>query len=297
MVGWFNTYSYNYFFSPDKMNWDGHEGLLPTTFLFVAYVFLLIHQGDTTCVYKTRRLLKDGCVNYCPEDQCPEECTYCDSGFYGSDCTRSCRGHCLNGRCALLANGRAVNCTEGCVEGWRGLTCSTRCKYPCRECGRYTGDCVGQCRDGFYGPGCLQRCPYTCSRCDKNSGVCLPNTSADADLSPIKHKMTLSLTNGSDINKTHSSHVNKTHSSHKAELHQHSAMTSRPLGDRWSISPYFLTGVAVLSAVITFIIVSIAITRMKATRMQSKTGAVEKREESNRLLNEKVNVIISNVFS
>ncbi|XP_071117146.1 angiopoietin-1 receptor-like [Haliotis cracherodii] len=226
----------------------------------VLHVLLLYQYGDTKCVYKTRRLLKDGCVNYCPEEQCPEECSYCDSGFYGSDCTRSCRGHCLNGRCALLANGRAVNCTEGCVEGWRGLTCSTRCKYPCRECGRYTGDCVGRCRDGFYGPGCLQRCPYTCSRCDKNSGVCLPNTSVDADLSPIKHKMTLSLTHGSDM----------THSSHKAELHQHPAMTSTPHGDSWSFNSQVSTSVAVLSAVITFIVISFTIFRVKVTMPQKK---------------------------
>ncbi|XP_067677121.1 scavenger receptor class F member 1-like isoform X2 [Haliotis asinina] len=104
-----------------------HNRVLPTTFSFAVYMFLLIHLGY--------------------------------SGFYGSDCRRSCWGHCFNGRCALLASGRAVNCTEGCVLGWRGLTCTTRCKRPCLKCDRNTGDCVGQCRDGFCGAGCLQRCP------------------------------------------------------------------------------------------------------------------------------------------
>ncbi|XP_046567903.1 multiple epidermal growth factor-like domains protein 11 isoform X2 [Haliotis rubra] len=133
----------------DKMSRDRHRGVLPTTCCFAVYMFLLIHHGDSTT---PRHFNKTGCV----------------SGFYGSDCRRSCRGNCLNGRCALLANGRSVNCTEGCVLGWRGLTCSTRCKRPCLECDRYTGDCVGQCRDGFCGAGCLQRCPYQFSTCDKS---------------------------------------------------------------------------------------------------------------------------------
>ncbi|XP_067677124.1 scavenger receptor class F member 1-like isoform X3 [Haliotis asinina] len=110
-----------------KMSRVQHNRVLPTTFSFAVYMFLLIHLGY--------------------------------SGFYGSDCRRSCWGHCFNGRCALLASGRAVNCTEGCVLGWRGLTCTTRCKRPCLKCDRNTGDCVGQCRDGFCGAGCLQRCP------------------------------------------------------------------------------------------------------------------------------------------
>ncbi|XP_046560258.1 multiple epidermal growth factor-like domains protein 11 [Haliotis rubra] len=148
------------------MSRDRHRGVLPATFCFAVYMFLLIRHGDSTT---PRHLKKEDCVNYCHSaDQCPEECTDCVSGFYGSDCRWSCRGNCLNGRCALLANGQAVNCTEGCVLGWRGLTCSTSCKRPCLECDRYTGDCVGQCRDGFCGPECLQRCPYPFSTCVKS---------------------------------------------------------------------------------------------------------------------------------
>ncbi|XP_046563930.1 multiple epidermal growth factor-like domains protein 10 isoform X2 [Haliotis rubra] len=260
--------------SKDKMSRDRHRGFLPTTFCFAVYMFLLIHHGGSKCVHKTpRHLKKEGCVNHCPSaDQCPEECTDCVSGFYGSDCRRSCRGNCLNGRCALLANGRAVNCTEGCVLGWRGLTCSTRCKRPCLECDRYTGDCVGQCRDGFCGPWCLQRCPYPCSKCDKSTGECLSNSSGAIDLSLKKNNMPVALrqTHGNNTRKIPTGNINMSHSSR--EPHQHLAMPSTSFSDRWTTSPYFPTAIAVLSAVITFIIVGFIFHRMKVAMEQKRKG-------------------------
>ncbi|XP_071119651.1 uncharacterized protein [Haliotis cracherodii] len=97
----------------------------------------------------------------------------CPVGFYGPDCTRSCPPYCAEGRCELLSSGRSVNCTQGCQDGYRGLTCNTRCKRPCLTCDRYTGDCTGPCRSGFYGSRCLKRCLHLCLRCDKGSGRCL----------------------------------------------------------------------------------------------------------------------------
>ncbi|XP_046560264.1 multiple epidermal growth factor-like domains protein 10 [Haliotis rubra] len=251
------------------MECSGHKPPMQSLIIIILVeMVLLSHHVDAKCVSKARRVVKAGCKEHCPENQWPEECTDCVSGFYGPDCRRSCRGNCLHGRCALLANGRAVNCTEGCVLGWRGLTCSTRCKRPCLECDRYTGDCVGQCRDGFYGPECLQRCLYPCSKCDKSTGECLSNSSDAIDLSLKKNKMPVALrqTHGNNTRKIHTSNINMSHSSR--EPHQHLAMPSPSSSDRWAISPYFSTAIAVLAAVITFIIVGFIFHRMKVTMEQ-----------------------------
>ncbi|XP_067677128.1 multiple epidermal growth factor-like domains protein 10 isoform X2 [Haliotis asinina] len=253
--------------SPDKMSRVRHHRVLPTTISFAVYIFLLIHHGDSECVRSSpRHLKKEGCVNYCPSaDQSPEECTDCISGFYGSDCRRSCRGHCLNGRCALLANGRAINCTDGCVLGWRGLTCSTRCKRPCLKCDRYTGDCEGQCRDGFYGAGCLQRCLYPCSKSDKSTGECLSNSSDGTDLSLKKDNMAVVLDQTQGNNKIDSDNISR-------DPHQHLALPSPSLCDKWTLSPYIPPAIAVLAAVITFSIVSFIFVRKKMTMELKRKG-------------------------
>ncbi len=78
----------------------------------------------------------------------------------------------------MLPSGRALNCTHGCATGYRGLSCNTKCKYPCIECSRYTNQCVGPCREGFFGSLCLKRCQQECVACDKTSGGCIGPCSA-----------------------------------------------------------------------------------------------------------------------
>ncbi|XP_067677134.1 angiopoietin-1 receptor-like isoform X2 [Haliotis asinina] len=252
------------------MDYNRHNPVASLIIITLVNVILLSQYGDTKCVSEARRVLKAGCENYCPENQCPEECTDCISGFYGPDCRRSCRGHCLKGRCTLLANGRAINCTDGCVLGWRGLTCNTRCKYPCLECDRYSGDCVGQCRAGFYGAGCLERCLFPCSKCAKNTGVCLNSSSVNMDLSLQQKDMPVALRQ-THVNNTRTVHTsNKSHSSR--DPHQHFATPTTAFSDRWTISAYFPTAIAVLSAVITFVIVSFTFIRLKATMEQKRKG-------------------------
>ncbi|XP_067677129.1 uncharacterized protein [Haliotis asinina] len=262
------------------MSWKRQCRVLQTTFSFAVYISLLIHHGDTKCVSEARRVVKAGCNNYCPENQCPEECTDCISGFYGPDCRRSCRGHCFNGRCDLLTNGRAVNCTDGCELGWRGLTCNTKCKRPCLKCDRYTGNCVGQCRDGFCGPGCLQRCLYSLSACDKSCARPLKMTQT---LEPAHHRSHKSKFDIKDLNNTH--HV------HKEEHPQQSAAEVTPDYGTRQITPYFHAGagIAVLAAVTAVIVVSVI--RLRSQKKIDSVGKPHTCEESHRFLAVKSNII------
>ncbi|XP_046355468.2 multiple epidermal growth factor-like domains protein 6 [Haliotis rufescens] len=138
-----------------------------TLFLTIAFTEVAI------CVSLSSNVLCDKECNACSSHKCSDNCIKCPTGFYGPDCTRSCPPHCAEGCCELLSSGRSVNCTQGCQDGYRGLTCNTRCKRPCLTCDRYTGDCTGPCRNGFYGSGCTRRCSQPCDYCVKVTGECV----------------------------------------------------------------------------------------------------------------------------
>ncbi|XP_046567922.1 uncharacterized protein LOC124276338 isoform X1 [Haliotis rubra] len=77
-------------------------------------------------------------------------------------------------------------------------------------------------------------------------------------------------THGKNKRKIHTSNINMSHSSR--EFHQHFVMPSTSFSDRWTTSPYFPTAIAVLAAVITFIIVGFIFHRMKVTMEQKRKG-------------------------
>ncbi|XP_062613006.1 multiple epidermal growth factor-like domains protein 10, partial [Saccostrea cucullata] len=44
----------------------------------------------------------------------------CESGFYGLECKRQCKGHCIRNTPCNHVTG---NCDEGCAAGWIGMQC------------------------------------------------------------------------------------------------------------------------------------------------------------------------------
>lgn len=65
-------------------------------------------------------------------------------------------------------------CTNGCIDGHRGLRCYELCKYTnCKSCGGNTNsyECT-ECKDGYYlgqNKDCLSQCPSNCKTCTSST--------------------------------------------------------------------------------------------------------------------------------
>ncbi|XP_048741392.2 multiple epidermal growth factor-like domains protein 10 [Ostrea edulis] len=80
--------------------------------------------------------------DYCNQrKQNIQETGKCTDGYFGDNCTKLCKGRCLNGAACNAVTGY---CDEGCAPGWRNL------------------DCSEVCLNGFFGTKCAQRCNLSC---------------------------------------------------------------------------------------------------------------------------------------
>ncbi|XP_061185075.1 uncharacterized protein LOC133193119 [Saccostrea echinata] len=88
----------------------------------------------------------------------------------------------MDSRCSSNCVGRECNrygdCTQGCVQGYRGNKCQYSCPSGCssRVCNRSNGFCFS-CIDGYFGDRCEKDCRWKdkCSgrKCNKTNGFCL----------------------------------------------------------------------------------------------------------------------------
>ncbi|XP_071116408.1 scavenger receptor class F member 2-like [Haliotis cracherodii] len=121
---------------------------------------------------------------------CDSECLKeCSSRFYQMFCIEPCNEHCISisntcplncsdkdtvNYCTLTSHNQSGECTRGCVDGWYGPLCSSRCDTNClnRRCD-LTGTCVEGCKIGYFGKNCTP-CSETCLHhtCHSNSGSC-----------------------------------------------------------------------------------------------------------------------------
>ncbi|XP_071099043.1 cell death abnormality protein 1-like [Haliotis cracherodii] len=128
-------------------------------------------------------------------EHCRDTCQFgclrgCKTGFYGAACEKECSTNCglspmmLDNSTAdtrpvtndtVECNQYSGDCLHGCVDGWLGPHCSSRCNINCRN-GRCndTGDCVDGCVDGWFGPHCSSQCNVNCrsGRCN-DTGDCV----------------------------------------------------------------------------------------------------------------------------
>ncbi|XP_046557060.1 scavenger receptor class F member 1-like [Haliotis rubra] len=94
-----------------------------------------------------------------------------DPRFFGTDCDKNCSDACVNSRCELQET--TLVCTDGCIDGKKGIYCQEDCLSTCSKCERYGIVCL-QCREALsYGKKCDKRCPPNCKGgCAKETGIC-----------------------------------------------------------------------------------------------------------------------------
>ncbi|XP_067677116.1 multiple epidermal growth factor-like domains protein 10 isoform X1 [Haliotis asinina] len=92
------------------------------------------------------------------------QCTICDDGYCGSNCTRNCTGY-----CSSACHKPNCSCKE-CLDGYYGDNCSSACSGRCYKtpespsvlCHR-NGTCTEGCKYGFCSPNTT--CSTRCSNC------------------------------------------------------------------------------------------------------------------------------------
>ncbi|XP_052687055.1 multiple epidermal growth factor-like domains protein 10 [Crassostrea angulata] len=92
----------------------------------------------------------------------------CSQGTYGDQCDSECR-NCVDNRC----DGYTGACESGCIIGWQGATCETKCNTNClqNKCDQNTGFCTVGCSAGWFGNTCNRQCPMQCVlSCDRSLG-------------------------------------------------------------------------------------------------------------------------------
>ena len=96
-------------------------------------------------------------VSYYKNCYINETCSLCDSGFWGTTCETECPTGCKSTDCNLFTGA----CTE-CNAGFWGDTCSEACSENCnttiKSCNMKDGSC--DCKRGFYGTKCEEECSY-----------------------------------------------------------------------------------------------------------------------------------------
>ncbi|XP_048256003.1 protein draper-like [Haliotis rufescens] len=85
---------------------------------------------------------------------------------------------CNNQQCNIDEVGR-TSCVDGCVDGYRGISCRIPCPVNCQVCERFNGSCIS-CKDTFHGTNCTLTCEELCQgfRCDTDK-TCSKTTCLD----------------------------------------------------------------------------------------------------------------------
>ncbi|XP_056002221.1 platelet endothelial aggregation receptor 1-like isoform X2 [Ostrea edulis] len=119
---------------------------------------------------------------------CEIQVNGCEIGKYGDGC-RDCSGcrtcdvisgvcpsvpcsvNCISGLCDSTTG----YCTQGCVNGYWGKTCTSICPQNCQggSCDSTSGYC-NDCSNNYWGQTCNTSCPQNCNRgvCDQKNGSC-----------------------------------------------------------------------------------------------------------------------------
>ncbi|XP_067678468.1 scavenger receptor class F member 1-like [Haliotis asinina] len=120
------------------------------------------------------QLCDEPCPENCLDNRCNffrGHCDFCKPGFIGEKCDLSCT-NCADNACTYNKLLSSIRCTKGCVRGWTGVDCLTRCSSACAgETCNTDGSCQ-ECRNGYHGYKCTEKCTDDCLTCEKNSGLC-----------------------------------------------------------------------------------------------------------------------------
>ncbi|XP_046327732.1 scavenger receptor class F member 2-like isoform X1 [Haliotis rufescens] len=137
------------------------------------------HQDVGTCLLGCidgwfGQLCDTPCPENCLENRCNQlrgYCGHCNPAFSGRTCNIPCT-NCIDNVCTYNEFLSSVNCTKGCIKGWRNEDCLTRCSNTCADerCNK-DGSCK-TCRNGYSGAKCTERCEDECLLCEQKSGLC-----------------------------------------------------------------------------------------------------------------------------
>ncbi|KAK6179861.1 hypothetical protein SNE40_012119 [Patella caerulea] len=79
-----------------------------------------------------------------------------------------CSNNCKNSRCYISSS--SPQCTEGCIDGYKGLYCQSPCPGNCARCDESS---CSICRSDWYGTNCESPCSIKCNGgCDIVDGRC-----------------------------------------------------------------------------------------------------------------------------
>ncbi|XP_046557059.1 platelet endothelial aggregation receptor 1-like, partial [Haliotis rubra] len=97
-------------------------------------------------------------------------CDHCEGQPTDADC-QICRNRTRT--CSEALQETTLVCTDGCIDGKKGIYCQEDCLSTCSKCERYGSVCL-QCKDALsYGKKCDKRCPPNCKGgCAKENGIC-----------------------------------------------------------------------------------------------------------------------------
>ncbi|XP_060074886.1 multiple epidermal growth factor-like domains protein 6 [Ylistrum balloti] len=131
------------------------------------------------CGTTPRSVAMSGCSTKCSISHCTwcefnstgsETCLMCSEGWYpsASGC-QSCSDHCVGTerKCDNITG----NCLRGCLQGWHGKRCLTRCNDHCAQCNETSGVCR-ICNSGFWGDECENTCEQGCKQCTSKMEEC-----------------------------------------------------------------------------------------------------------------------------
>ncbi|KAK3793806.1 hypothetical protein RRG08_062527 [Elysia crispata] len=97
-----------------------------------------------------------GCPSGCAIGYTGEDCSECEAGRYGADCSLSCSSTCGGDNSCDRADGA---CSQGCDPGYTGTICATQC-----VAGKYGAGCSETCSVHCAGPG--DPCNHVNGHCD-----------------------------------------------------------------------------------------------------------------------------------
>ncbi|XP_052761587.1 multiple epidermal growth factor-like domains protein 10 [Mya arenaria] len=109
----------------------------------------------------------DGSCN-CDKNFVQVKCDACTIGLYGLYCDLHCSDNCAGDTCSRIDGA----CTDGCVNGYSGSNCTTKCETGCASCQQFDKSYCISCTHGYSGSKC--NCPSNCEcyRGDK-CNICL----------------------------------------------------------------------------------------------------------------------------
>ncbi|XP_071088277.1 multiple epidermal growth factor-like domains protein 10 [Haliotis cracherodii] len=117
-------------------------------------VLFEISSGTDLCSISETVVACHPCSVMCPGRE--EMCFRCPDGC-GGDCSSTCGDRCLNGACHYT-DAAQLQCSQGCKEGWAGISCQEGCPPNCALCDQFNSTCLS-CVEGYQGDRCTHITP------------------------------------------------------------------------------------------------------------------------------------------